>query len=40
MKVEIWQQKVFGGEEWASVITETKALTGSQSRGVSKYVSK
>jgi len=28
MKVKRWRQKAVGGEEWASVITEAKAVRG------------
>jgi len=28
MKVKRWRQKTVGREEWASVVTETKAVRG------------
>jgi len=34
MKVKRWQQKAVGGEEWASVIKQAKALRGLYTQGV------
>jgi hypothetical protein len=34
LKVKRWRQKAFVREEWASVITEAKAVRGPSGRGV------
>jgi hypothetical protein len=36
-KVKRWRQEAVDRVEWASIIREAKALSGSWSQGVSKY---
>jgi hypothetical protein len=36
MKVKRWQQKARNRAQWASVIKDAKAVTGTYSQGVSK----